>query len=396
MRRPAAALLALAYAAFVSLGLPDTVIGVAWPSLRATFGRSQAELGLALAATIAGYSVSGALAGRLVAAVGVGGLLAGSSGLVALGLAGEALAPAWLAFLGMGTLVGLGSGAIDAALNGYAARHFPVRHLNWMHAAYSLGATAGPLAMTAVLARGAPWRAGYALLSAALGAMALAFLSTRGRWGGPAAAAGGGEPAPAPVRTRDALRRGRVWLQIGIFFVYTGLEAGAGQWCFTVLREARGLDVERAGAWTAAYWGSIAAGRIALGFVVERVGPDRLLRLATAGAVAGSAAFAASAGLAGRLGLVLLGASLAPVYPTLMARTPDRLGHDTTPHAVGFQVTAATLAAAALPGALGVLAARAGVGAIAPAVLFVALALTVLHEVLFQLTRSKAVHSSHR
>jgi fucose permease len=399
MRRPAPFLLLLAYLAFVSLGLPDTVLGVAWPSLRDGFGLSQAALGAVLAASMSGYFLSGLVAGRLVAWLGVGRLLAASSGLVALGLVGYAAAPRWSLFFPVGAVIGLGSGAIDAALNGYAAHHFPVRHLNWLHASWSVGATTGPIIMTAVLARGMGYRAGYAILALALGAMALAFLATRRSWDerGPAApvavaaaTAAVAEPAAAPAPYENAwsaLRRGRVWLQIAVFFLYTGLESSAGQWCFTLMREGRGLTVEAAGAWTAAYWGSLTAGRIALGFVIDRIGPDRLLRVAVVGAVIGAALFAAGAGLAGRVGLLLLGASLAPVYPTLMARTPARLGGATTLHAVGFQVSSATLGAAVLPGAVGVLAARAGIGAIGSAVAAMAVLLWALHEALVRATR---------
>ncbi|HEY6100824.1 MAG TPA: MFS transporter [Anaeromyxobacter sp.] len=382
MPPPARAPLALSYLAFVSLGLPDTVIGVAWPSIRDTFGLSQAGLGVALGAGVAGYALSGAVAGRLVQALGVGRLLAASSGAVSLGLVAYAVAPVWPLFVAAAPLIGAGSGAIDAALNGFAARHFPVRHVNWLHACWSAGATAGPALMTAVLAWGASFRTGYGAIAAVLAAMTTCFVLTRRAWDdGPGPRSPGARPG-LRGGARAALSRPRVWLQIAIFFVYTGLEAGTGQWCFTVLRDGRGVTLETAGAWTAAYWGSIGLGRVVLGFVIGRVGPDRLLRIASLSALAGAAAFAASEGLMGRLGLVLLGASLAPMYPTLMARSPGRLGAEVAPHAVGFQVTAATLGSAAVPAALGVLAARAGVGAIAPAVAAVAAVHLAIHEVL--------------
>lgn len=391
MPRPAHVLLLLSYLAFVSLGLPDTVLGVAWPSLRATFGVSQAGLGAVLGAGVCGYFASGLLAGRLAARMGVGGLLAGSTALVAAGLLGYVAAPAWAAFIPMATGIGLGSGAIDAALNGYAARHFPVRHLNWLHASWGLGATLGPVIMTQILARGSSFRAGYAVLAVALASMALAFAATRRRWdapreaprGGPAAGEGAAAAAGRDPGALGALRRGRVWLQVATFFLYTGLEASAGQWCFTFLREVRGLGVEAAGAWTSAYWGGLLCGRVALGFVVDRVGPDRLLRAVSGAAVLGALVFAASDGALGGAGLVLVGASLAPVFPTLMARTPARLGAAAA-HAVGFQVSAATLGAAALPAALGLLIARAGPAVVPPALVGLALALLLLHEALLR------------
>jgi fucose permease len=368
--------LLLAYVAFVSLGLPDTVLGVAWPSLRATFVLPQAAMGAALSANVAGYFVSGLFAGRVSAALGVGGLLALSTGLVVAGLSGFVLAPSWPIFVACAVLVGLGSGAVDAALNTYAAVHFAPRHMNWLHACYSAGATLGPVVMTAALA-GASFRAGYAALAAALAAMSLAFLATRRRWG-----VGGRAGGQAAGGARAALRDRRVWLLVAIFFVYTGLEASAGQWAFTVLRDARGLSLETAGAWTAAYWGSIAGGRVAVGFVVGRLGPDRLVGAGTLGALAGSVAYAVLPGVAGSAGLVLLGLSLAPIFPMLMSRTPERVGAALAAHAVGFQVAAATLGTAAQPSAHGVLADALGPGAIPPALVGIAAVLAVLCAVL--------------
>lgn len=395
MRRAAPFLIALAFLAFVSLGLPDTVLGVAWPTLRQRFGLTQAGLGLVLSFGVGGYFLSGLLAGRLVRALGVGALLATSSGLVALGLVAYALAPSWYLFFPVAAVIGLGSGAIDSALNAYAAHHFPVRIMNWLHASWSVGATIGPAIMTGSIAWTTSYRPGYAVLAAALGAMAFAFASTRTSWN-----ESGNDPAPplpGPV-TEPAvppadpggwavLRRGRVWLQIAVFFVYTGVEMGTGAWCFTVSREVRGLSVADAGFWTTVFWGSLAAGRVGLGFVVDRFGPDRLLRLVTVTALAGVTAFAALPGLGGRLGLVVLGLSLAPVFPTLMSRTPARLGPEVTHHAVGYQVSAATLGSAILPGGYGLLATRAGLEIIPWALVGGMLLLLVLHESLLRGTR---------
>ncbi|WP_242342564.1 MFS transporter [Anaeromyxobacter terrae] len=371
--RSAASVLVLAYVAFVSLGLPDTVLGVAWPSLRAGFGLPQAAMGAALTANVAGYFVSGLAAGRISAALGVGRLLALSTGLVAAGLAGFALAPSWPLFVACAVLVGFGSGAVDSALNTYAAVHFAPRHMNWLHACYSAGATLGPAAMTFTLAAGASIRAGYAALSATLGAMALSFLATRRRWEGPAAAVGW-----AAGSAWAALRLPRVWLQLAIFFAYTGLEASAGQWAFTVLRETRGLSLEGAGTWTAAYWGGIAGGRVAVGFAVGRLGPDRLVRAGTLGALAGAVMYALLPGVGGAAGLVLLGLSLAPIFPMLMSRTPARLGAAVAAHAVGFQVSAATLGMAALPSLHGALADALGPRAIPVALAGLAAVLALL------------------
>jgi fucose permease len=170
------------------------------------------------------------------------------------------------------------------------------------------------------------------------------------------------------------------------FFLFTGLETTAGQWCFSLLRERHGLGVEGAGAWTSAYWASLTLGRIALGFVVDRVGSDRLLRMASVGMLAGAALFAAREDLVGRSGLLLLGLSLAPVFPTLMARTPARLGAASR-LAVGFQVSAATLGSASMPALAGFLVARFGLGIVPIFALVLALGYGAVHELVLAMTR---------
>lgn len=378
----------LAYLAFISLGLPDTVLGVAWPSLRDGFGIRQSDMVFVLATGITGYFLSGLVAGALMTRLGVGGLLTVSSGLVTLALVTYALAPTFHTFFPVAAVMGLGSGAIDAGLNGYAARHFSVRHVNWLHACWGLGASLGPMIMTAAIANGLGYRFGYATLAIVLGSMAVAFLLTRRRWDEPDQTL-----ETATLETPHfitAVRSGRVWLLIVTFFLYTGLESSVGQWCFTLLREGRGLSVEAAGSWTAAYWASLTLGRVGLGLVVDRWGPDRLLRVASITLLLGAVAFTATDGAPARAGLLLMGLSLAPVFPTLMARTPARVGVGIARHAVGFQVSAATLGSALLPGLVGVLVVRAGYNAISGAALGFGVAYFVAHEALLRATRSRA------
>ncbi len=389
MRQPAAALLVLAYAAYVSLGLPDTVFGVAWPSLRAEFGISQRSIGAVLSAAMGGYFLSGLAAGGAVARLGVGGVLTLSGALVATALFGYALAPSWAVFFPFGAVWGLGSGAIDASLNGYAARHFSVRHVNWLHACWGIGASLGPAVMTVFIARGSGYRMGYSALGAVLASMTLLFLLTRTRWDDaePAPDAIASRPNAAPESLQSALGSGRVWLQLLLFFLYTGVESSVGQWCFSWLRERRGLTIEAAGSWTSAYWASLTVGRLVLGLLIERIGADRLLRYATIGAVLGVTLFTSAGGLLGCAGLLLLGSSLAPLFPTLMARTPARVGDALAHHAVGLQVSAGTLGSALVPSVIGFLVARQGLGAVGPVVVSVATALFVSHEVLLATTR---------
>lgn len=388
-------LLLIAFIGFISLGLPDAVIGVAWPSLRGAFTLNQSSLGLALAGSATGYFLSSFFAGRFIHRLGIGALLAASSALVAASGWGVALSPAWPVFVGCAVVQGLGSGAVDAGLNSFGASHFSARHMNWLHACYGAGAMLGPLLMTAAITGSGSWRVGYAALAGIMLLLTLLFTATRRRWENSMAdpsTSGHSAPEHHPrASTLATLRRPLVWLQVVLFFVYTGLEVMIGQWSYSLLTEARGLAAAEAGTLVSLYWGSIGAGRLLLGIVVEHLDIDRLLRISTLAAVAGAVVFSVAAGgLLSSVGLCLLGLSLAPIFPGLMSRTPRRLGPDGAAHAIGFQVSAATLGGAALPGLAGILAQRLGISVVPAAIFVAACALLLLHEGLLFSTRESS------
>lgn len=380
-----ALVLLLAYLGFVSLGLPDATLGVVWPSLRATFGLPQAALGLALIAGSAGYGLSSINAGVIIGRLGVGNLLAASTLLMALALTGYSLSVSWMMYLACAFCAGIGSGAIDTGLNTYAASHFSGKHMNWLHACYGVGATLGPMVMTAALSAGLIWRWGFGLLALGMVMLGIAFTLARRLWDDASALAA--QPARRGDR-RQLLGRLTPWLQILLFFVYTGLEVTAGQWSFTLLTESRGAGLTTAGLWVSAYWGSLTVGRFVLGSIVERVGLERLIGLSAAGAVAGALLIALPwwPALNG-FGLALLGFALAPIFPSLMSLTPLRFGAANSVHLVGFQTTAAMLGALSLPGLAGLLAQSFSPEAVAAQLVIVALLLTALHIALRALLR---------
>jgi fucose permease len=214
-----------------------------------------------------------------------------------------------------------------------------------MHASWGFGATAGPAGATLLLALGFSWQAGFAAAGAVLATLALVFAATRRRWDA-------GEVTGHRVTALSVLRLPTARLQIAIYFVYCGVEFGTGQWAATVLA-ARGATPAEAGAAAALFWAGLAFGRVAMGFLVDRVGAARLVRLAVGVALLASIGFALLPGAWAFAALALVSAGLSPVYPTLMALTPARLGAAAAVHAIGFQVAAATLGVAVLPGLLG-------------------------------------------
>lgn len=375
MRR-ARLVLALAFVAFVSLGLPDWMMGVAWPDLRREMSVPQAAMGLLLFASGAGYLASSLMAGTLARRLGLGLLLAASCVAYAIACGGFAVAPAFPWLVGLCLLAGLGGGAIDTGLNAHVSTHFSARAVAWLHASYSLGATLGPLAMTAALVHVGSWRPGYGGVGAVMLALALLFLATGRAWGAPAPASGAGTPGRLATSAHPLVRQ-----QVLVFFLYTGIECCAGAWCFTVLSEGRGLETGPAGLATTTFFAAIGLGRVAFGLIADRVDLDRLLRASTAVALGGALLFALPQprGL-DVVGLTLLGLVLAPIFPALMSRTPKRLGPELAAHAFGFQTVAAMLGAVTLPSAAGFLAGRIGPFAVPWLVVGLVALLIAAHE----------------
>ena len=376
-------LLVIAYLGFVSLGLPDGLLGVGWPSIRATFDLPLGALGGLLVTFTVGYLLSSFSSGPVLARVGVGTLLALSCLATASSLLGYAVAPGWWLLVVLGCLLGAGGGAIDAGLNTYVATHHSTRTLNWLHAAFGLGAATGPLIMTAVLGAGWSWRWGYAIVGAAQLLLAACFALTRGWWVSPGIAR-----LPGPVTARQAastgstLRLPLVWVGVALFFVYTGVEITAGQWSYSLFTEARGVSEATVGFWVSVYWGSLTVGRILFGIVVGRAPVDLLLRACLVAIVVGSGlVWLDLADVASFLGLALVGLAAAPIFPSLIATTPDRLGPAHTANAVGFQIAAAALGGALVPGAIGLLAGRMGLDVVGPAMFGAACLLLGLYEV---------------
>ena len=387
-------LVAVAFLAFVSLGLPDGVLGVAWPSVRHTFGLPVSQLGVLLVTSMVGYLVSSFASGEVVRRVGVGGLLLGSSVIVVASLAGFALATAWGVMVACGLLAGLGAGAIDAGINAYAAAQFPPRWVTWLHACYGVGATLGPLTMTGVLAAGLSWRWGSATIGAALVGMTLLFAATLRLWEAPRDGAQARGPA-ASATAAETLRRPAVWMNVVTFFLYTGTEVAAGQWAYSLFTESRGVSPAVAGAWTGADWASLTAGRIVSGAAAGRVSKEVLLRLSLLGApLAAGLVWSDWRTVVSLVGLAMLGFSLAAIYPMMISATPERVGASYAQQSIGFQVAAAYLGAAAVPGLAGVLARRFGLEVIGPYLFAATLALLVLHEATVRVSSASVVKNT--
>lgn len=349
-RKASVLLILVSYLAFISLGLPDGLLGVSWPFVSERHNIPLDSLGILLVSFVAGYLSTSTSTGKIISVVSMGVLLAVSCLVTGLSLLTYAYAPHWVMVIIATFFLGSGGGAIDTSINTFAASEFSPSVVNWLHAFYGIGATAGPFVITWMLLRGDQWFHGYLLVGIVQIILALVFLFTLKYW-----RLSPGDAKPTSAGTyREAFRLPGFWLTLLIFFLYTGLEMGVGQWVFTILTESRGIRQESAGLWTSAYWGSLTAGRIIFGFVLIRLPVRMVLLGAFAGIVIGSVLFLTTPSpFIAFIGILIIGFANAPVFPCLISITPEKVGAQHAGNVIGFQVSAALIGGAVLPGFAG-------------------------------------------
>ncbi len=353
----------LAYAAFIALGMPDGLMGIAWPSVRADFGVPIDALGMLLIASVAGYMTSSFLSGALVARLGVGRLLALSCALTGTALIGYTLVPEWWMLVSLGVVAGLGAGAIDAGLNTYAAAHFGEGLVQWLHASYGIGITIGPIIITTALTTYDSWRLGYRIVAGFQLLMALAFVLTLAWWRD-----GQQEQTDGPREKRltdyktplaETIIRPRVWLSVALFFLYVGAEVSLGIWAYSLLTEARGVAPSVAGLLTGSYWATFTIGRILAGLYAKRLGVDLLIQASLGFALLGAVLLWLNPfPLANLAAVTVVGFAIAPIFPALISGTSQRVGARYAANTIGMQMAVTGLGGSLIPTLMGVLARR--------------------------------------
>ena len=382
-----ALLLATVYLAFISLGLPDSVLGVAWPGMRASLGQDLASAGLITLVLTVGSALSSFVGGRVLARWGTGPVVTASGLLTGLALLGFALSPSFGLLLLLAVPLGLGAGAVDARLNQFVAAHYSARHMNWLHGCWGVGATLGPLIMASALTSATGWRQGYLWIGGVQLGLVLLFVLVLPLWQRHQAQSVA-SAAVSPTTPKGPAPTLALWLAPALYLAYAAVEISIGLWAGSLLVDGRGLDAKTAALWVSCFFGAIMLCRFATGLLTLRLGNRQLVRLGIAVASVGAALFASNALPAplSLAGLVLLGLGCAPIYPCLMHETARRFEPVTAAKVISRQVGFAYVGAAIVPAALGYLATAAGLGAIMPAVLAALLLLLLMSEALNRLT----------
>jgi len=390
----------LSLGSFVLLGMPDGMLGTAWPSMRATFGAPVSALGLILLVTTAGSVIVTAFVGPLIRRLGVPTLLAVAGLLAALGYTGYAVAPGLWLVLGVSVLLGASAGMMDGGLNTAVALTGRQRLLNLLHGAYGVGTAIGPLVVTAAILTGS-WRPAYLAQVCLDLAMAALWLHQRQRQrrAGPAGAAAPAPRADSHPAARWSRRRYRAVVIAGmsVFFVYTGLEVGAGQWEASFCRGQLHMSPGATGLASFGYWGALTAVRIGLAMLPRPVPPQAVVRWGSGIAVLAAAAIWWGPSTAVAVtGFVVLGGALAGVFPALISLTPVRLGEQRAHNVISWQVGAAAAGGAGLSAVIGLLIGAVGLAALGPAITILALVVVATEVILNRLAPVRPPSASGR
>ena len=354
-------LIALIYIAFISLGLPDGLLGVAWPEMRSSFKLPLDALGIILIGSTTGYLFASFFNGFFIKKIGVAVLLALSCLATGLALIGYTLAPFWWLLPVLAIFAGMGAGAIDAGLNTYVEKHFNEGLMQWLHASFGIGITMGPIIMSNAIKYSGSWRTGYIIVGMAQIILALIFAITLSLWKDPknerTADSKQDKNKNKKIKLSQTLTHLPAIMSILLFFIYTGIEMSVGHWTYTLFTESRGISTSLAGFWVSIYWGSFTIGRILAGFLAYKFLSRKIAKFAAALGLFGSFLIAINLSQwLSLLGIAITGIAIAPIFPALISSTSYRVGKEHTTNTIGMQISAAGLGGALLPGLAGILA----------------------------------------
>lgn len=355
------ALLVIIYVSFISLGLPDGLLGAAWPVMSADFGAPLSFAGVISMITAGGTIVSSLFCEKMIRRFGTGLVTTVSVLMTALALLGISLSGdvVWICILAVP--LGLGAGSVDAALNNFVALHYKAHHMNWLHCFWGVGATAGPMLMSLFIAKQNGWKMGYGTIGIVQIVLVAALFAALPLWKR-APSQSDGAQSQSTKNVFDALRIPGVKSAMLIFLVYCSLEMTMGLWGSSYLVGIRGLSAETAAQWVSLYYLGITAGRFASGFVSMKLNNTAMIRVGILVIAVGLLAVLLPLGNAAvQIGFGMIGLGCAPIFPSMLHETPARFGKADSQKLVGLQMASAYTGSTLMPLVVGAAAQSIGI-----------------------------------
>ena len=372
------ALLMLIYLSFISLGLPDSMLGSAWPAMSVSLNAPLWGAGLVQMLISFCTIISSLNSAKLIRKFGTGKLTAISVATTALALLGFSLAKHYAFLLLMAVPLGLGAGAVDAGLNNYVALHCEAKHMSWLHCFWGVGTIVGPMILSTVLRVGGSWATGYRAVGLIQCAVSALLFATLNMWKRNDIQQE--EREAKTLSVPDVLKLPGAKAGMVTFLCYCAVESTLGLWGATYISQVRGVDEATAASFGAMFYIGITAGRAISGFMAMKLLPKQMVRVGQALLALGCILMMIPAGstLSG-IGLVMCGLGCAPIYPNIIQDTPVNYGEENSQAAIGVQMAFAYVGSTFLPSIFGALAGVGGYGLLP----YFAMGICVLMAVLF-------------
>ena len=382
-------LLAIIYLAFISLGLPDALLGAAWPSMYPQFDVPVSYAGIISMIIALGTVVSSLQSDRLTKKLGTGKVTALSVLMTAMALFGFATSHSFGMLCLWAVPYGLGAGSVDASLNNYVALHYKSRHMSWLHCMWGIGAAVGPYIMGYMLTAGNGWNAGYRVISNLQVILTVILLCSLPLWKKrPAEIMQDGKVQTAKaLSVREVLRLAGAKEILICFFCYCAIEQTTGLWASSYLTLCKGVSADTAAKFASMFYIGITVGRALSGFVTMKLNDVQMIRLGEIiigiGVLVMFLPLGQNVSLAG---LIIIGLGCAPVYPCVIHSTPAHFGADKSQAIIGIQMASAYLGTCLMPPVFGLIANHITVALLPVYLLLILAVMIVMHEVLCKKT----------
>lgn len=352
-----ALLLAIIYVSFISLGLPDGLLGSGWPSMYQNLNVPVSYAGIVSMIIAGGTIISSLYSGKAIKKLGTGKVTAVSVGMTAAALFGFSISHSFALLCVWAIPYGLGAGSVDAALNNFIALHYKARHMSWLHCFWGVGATLGPYVMGYCLTRGQGWNSGYRTVAIIQVALTAVLIFSLPLWKKIGSSSGAESIVFKSLGLRELIRLPGAKPALTAFFCYCALETTTGLWSSSYMVMVKGISADNAAKWTALFYLGITCGRFLSGFITMRLGDRNMVRLGQGIIVLGIAALLIpSANTLMLVGLVLVGLGCAPIYPSLLHETPENFGRELSQAIMGVQMACAYIGSTFMPPLFGLLA----------------------------------------
>ena len=383
-------LLAIIYLAFISLGLPDSLLGAAWPSMYPEFQVPVSYAGIISMVIALGTVISSLMSDRLTKRLGAGLVTAISVAMTALALFGFSFSHSFWVLILWSIPYGLGAGSVDAALNNYVALHYKSRHMSWLHCMWGVGASAGPYIMGFALSHGQNWNGGYRYIGILQVILTFILFISLPLWKKEKKDAASESDATSDhiLTLREIFAIPGAKSVMLMFFCYSAIEQTSGLWASSYLVLHKGVAPETAATFASLFYIGITIGRAISGFITMKLNDTQMIRLGQGIILLGVLAlFLPLGSTISLIGFILIGLGCAPIYPCIIHSTPDHFGADRSQAIIGVQMASAYVGTCLMPPVFGLIANNITV-ALVPAdlILFLVL-LSVMHEILIQKTR---------